>query len=316
MHCHPSIALLSLLAMAACGPAVNAGDGDDTTTGDASSTSSTSSTSPTTSGTTTPGTTTTSSSTTGVDPDGSGSSSGCEPNECGNECGWIECPSSDDDGGIECDAWEQDCAELEKCMPWANDGGKRWTSTRCSPLADPPHVLGEPCMVEGSAVSGIDDCALGMMCLWVDPLTNLGTCVANCGGTENDPSCDEPGTTCVIDFEGVLHVCLPLCDPLLQDCAHGGCYPYGMPSEGFACGAPLPPLAADFEACGHDWDCQPGSLCPDADQPQACEDGDCCSPICDLTVPDACADDRVCTPVSPRGKFPPDLEDVGYCALP
>ncbi|HET6585475.1 MAG TPA: hypothetical protein VFG69_18580 [Nannocystaceae bacterium] len=24
---------------------------------------------------------------------------------------------------IECDLWAQDCAEGEKCMPWANDGG-------------------------------------------------------------------------------------------------------------------------------------------------------------------------------------------------
>jgi hypothetical protein len=75
--------------------------------------------------------------------------------------------SNDDYGGgqtYECDLWKQDCPPGEKCMPWANDGGGSWNATRCTPLAEDPRQPGEPCTVEGSGVSGRDDCDIRAMC--------------------------------------------------------------------------------------------------------------------------------------------------------
>jgi len=117
------------------------------------------------------------------------------------------------DGGsvhYECDIWMQDdCGPGLKCLPWANDGGKSWNAPRCSPLDPHPRAPGEPCMVEGSAFTGIDDCELGAMCWNVDAETNEGECVAFCDGTPDNAVCDDPDTTCVMSHEGVLNLCLP-----------------------------------------------------------------------------------------------------------
>ncbi len=160
-----------------------------------------------------------------------------------------------------CSIWDDCCDEGTKCMPWANDGGRTWNSNRCSPIADEAVALGEPCHAEGSGVSGIDDCAAGLMCFWVDPVTNEGTCVAQCEGSSALGVCSDPDTICVRELDDVVTLCLPTCDPLAQDCAHGGCYPVGPEPTGFACGQPLVPLAADGAPCEYHWDCLPGSAC-------------------------------------------------------
>jgi len=120
--------------------------------------------------------------------------------------GFLEDP---DGGGIsfECDIWAQDCPEGEKCMPWSNDGGADWNATRCSPVADMAGMAGDPCMVEGSGVSGIDDCDPGAMCWDVDR-ENDGTCISFCEGVEDDPTC-EGEQWCFVGYEGTVHVCLP-----------------------------------------------------------------------------------------------------------
>ena len=166
------------------------------------------------------------------------------------------------DGCWECDTWSDCCAEGEKCMPRANDGGNRWNSTRCSPVADGAAPTGEPCTVEGSGASGIDSCARGAMCFWVDPTTNEGSCVAACEGTSAEPVCSDPSTVCVQAVDDVLTLCLPTCDPLLQDCERGACYPVGSPdATGFACGVTFVPVAADGAPCDYHWDCAAGSAC-------------------------------------------------------
>jgi hypothetical protein len=237
----------------------------------------------------------------------------------GETCDFI----CDDDGTYEtgrcldCDLWTDECcADDQKCMPWANDGGNRWTSVRCAPVDDAPAGLGEPCEVQGSYVSSIDSCGDRLMCFWVDPRGDVGTCVAKCEGSENAPSCSDPGTSCVIDFDATLALCLPPCDPLVPDCVHGSCVRVdGADGPSFACGVALLPSVDDFAPCEHDWSCAPGSLCVDGDLPPACEDDDCCAPICDLAAPDACGPDRVCTSLLPERDATPDWR-VGYCALP
>ena len=119
----------------------------------------------------------------------------------------------------ECDLWTQDgCAEGDKCMPWANDGGSAWNAKRCSPVAENPGQPGDPCTVEGSGVSGIDSCDVGVMCWNVDAETNTGTCVAMCTGSEADPSCAGACDRCMIANDAVLILCLPLCHPAGDDC--------------------------------------------------------------------------------------------------
>lgn len=130
-----------------------------------------------------------------------------------------------------CSVWDQDCARGERCNIWANDGGDDWNATRCVELDPTPSQLGDACTVEGSAVSGIDNCDIGLVCLHADQSLE-GACVEYCLGTANDPSCSDPQTECVVTNEGALPACLRTCDPLLQACPDGqGCYGIGVPGE-------------------------------------------------------------------------------------
>jgi hypothetical protein len=235
-------------------------------------------------------------------------------------CGFL----CDPDGGgvnIECDVWAQDCSEGQKCMPWANDGGSSWNATKCSPLDPNPAQPGDACAVEGSGVSGIDDCDVSSMCWDVDPETNMGTCIAFCSGSEANPVCEDPSTTCAIANEGVLILCLPNCDPLLQDCIEGqACYPI---DDDFAC---APDASAEMGVFGNACEfinaCDPGLFCANPDAVPNCAGGGCCSTFCDLSDPDgsaACpgaAGGQECVAWYEEGQVPPGYENVGACAIP
>jgi hypothetical protein len=217
---------------------------------------------------------------------------------------------------IECSVWDQDCMDGEKCMPWANDGGNAWNATRCSPVSPDAGQPGDPCTVEGSGVSGVDDCAVASMCWGVDPETNLGTCVAFCMGSENNPVCDDPTTACSIANEGTLILCLPTCDPLLQNCMDGeGCW--GIDDD-FVC---APDASGEMGVYGDPCEyinvCDPGLFCATATAVPGCASSGCCSEYCDLSEPAACmGDNQMCLPAFEKGQTPPGYEDVGLCALP
>ena len=233
--------------------------------------------------------------------------------------GFIEDP---DGGGVsfECDLFAQDCPEGEKCMPWANDGGTAWNATRCSPISDNPGQAGDMCTVEGSGVSGIDDCDIGSMCWDVDPETNMGTCVALCTGDEADPICEDPDTACAIVNEGAIVLCLPSCDPLLQDCPDGqACYPI---NDDFLC---VPDASGEMGVYGDPCEfinaCDPGLMCLGAAAVPDCTGSQgCCSEVCDTSDPSGDAQcsgaDQACEPWYEEGAAPPGYEDVGACALP
>ncbi|MCX4242328.1 ribulose phosphate epimerase [Paraliomyxa miuraensis] len=231
-----------------------------------------------------------------------------------------------DGGGIsfECDIFAQDCPPGEKCMPWSNDGGT-WNATRCSPVAMNPGQPGDDCAVEGSAVSGIDDCDLGAQCWDVDPETNMGTCVAMCTGDEANPICEDPDTTCSIANDGAIVLCLPVCDPLLQDCPMGNaCYPV---AEDWVCG---PDASGEMGAYGDPCEfinvCDPGLVCLGAaavPPGEACEGAaGCCTEVCDVTDPTGDAQcsgqagGQTCQAWYDPMSVPPGYEDVGVCALP
>ncbi len=235
--------------------------------------------------------------------------------------GFIEDP---DGGGVsfECDIFAQDCPEGEKCMPWAADGGGAWNATRCSPIAENPGQAGDECTVEGSGTSGVDDCDIGTMCWDVDPETNSGTCVDMCTGDESNPVCEDPDTFCTIANDGAIVLCLPACDPILQDCPDGqACYPI---NDGFAC---APDASGEMGVYGDPCEfinvCDPGLFCVNPEVVPGCAGAiGCCSEACDLSDPGGSAQcsgeagGQECVAWYEEGNEPPGYEDVGVCAIP
>jgi hypothetical protein len=209
-------------------------------------------------------------------------------------------------------------------MPWANDGGNAWNATRCSPVDPNADQPGEACMVEGSGVSGIDSCDIGSMCWNVDPETNEGVCVAFCLGSEGAPICEDPATGCWVPDQGVLILCLPSCDPLVQDCGEGDeCGPQGG-SAAFVCTPDASgDLGAHGDACEFVNVCDPGLFCAEAAAVFGCMDSNgCCTEFCDLAAVDpnaACSgalDGETCTAWFDLGHAPPGFASLGACVLP
>jgi hypothetical protein len=207
-------------------------------------------------------------------------------------------------------------------MPWANDGGNAWNATRCTEVDDNPGQVGDDCTVEGSGVSGIDSCDISSMCYYVDPETNIGQCIGFCQGSEANPVCD-PGFVCSIVNEGVLILCRPECDPLLQDCLEGAaCSPAGG-SELFTCIIDASGEAgAAGDACEFINACDPGLYCANAEAVPNCNVATgCCTEFCDLDDPNpdgfcSLGGGAVCVPYYEEGTAPPQYAHVGVCALP
>jgi hypothetical protein len=143
------------------------------------------------------------------------------------------------------------------------------------------------------------------------------------GGEEcdDDNAFDNDGcTACVVDADFVCFnapsLCVPACDPLLQDCeVFGyGCYPIA-PAWGCAPDA----SGGDGQAgdpCGYPNVCDPGLICLDAGFFADCAvnrdfDG-CCSELCDLDAP-YCPGTGGCTPYYEPGDAPDGLEHLGFC---
>ncbi len=226
-------------------------------------------------------------------------------------------------GTVECDVWAQDCPKGEKCMPWANDGGSSWNATKCSPVDGNPGQVGDPCMPEGGGVSGVDNCDVSSMCYYVDADTNSGICVGFCQGTETSPTCDS-GFVCTIVNDGVLILCRPECDPILQDCTGtAACLP-ASGSDRFTCIIDASGDAgATGDPCEYINSCDPGLFCElAAGVPNCTGSTGCCTEFCDLTDPNpnaACSlsgDGAECVPWYEDGMTPPDLAHVGACVLP
>ncbi len=310
------------LALAACGPSI-----DPSTYPETSETSTTSPpiSTPEPTGSTGLGTTTTSETTgtTGLD---TGASTGevlfIVPGD-------YVCSGTALEGGLsprciyECSVTAQDCPRGEKCMPWANDGGNAWNASRCSPIDPMPVPPGGECEVEGSGVSGIDDCALGSMCWGVDPRTLQGTCVELCD-PRREPStvCSAP-TECMSLNEGYVPVCLLPCDPLQSDaCPVDAECRHVADDGGFYC---LPSVGGQVLGSSQHCDdttCTPTQLCIDSVALGTCEADRCCTELCDASVPEGNA---LCAAVDPAlacisfyevGTAPAGLEHVGACILP
>ncbi len=216
-------------------------------------------------------------------------------------------------GGGECDPLLQDCPEGAKCTAYGKLPGDAWDANKCVPETGNAQA-GDPCEVEGSDMfTGIDNCARGFICLNTDSNGKDGACVEMCGEGE---TCPVTGTFCVPANEGVLPICPPMCDPLLQDCGGTqGCV--GDPElPFFVCFNPDPQDGGqDGSSCDFTNGCLPGLHCAQAATQEGCiTDGfGCCTPFCDLTDPD-CTGNEVCSAFFPDPQ--PGFEDVGICVLP
>jgi hypothetical protein len=225
--------------------------------------------------------------------------------------------------GGTCDVFAQDCPKGEKCMPWADDGGGAWNSTTCSPVMRNPGQRGDECSVEGSGVSGIDDCDLGLMCYNVQAKTNTGTCFELCHGSPDAPMCDEG--LCAVYNDGNLPLCLSDCDPLLDDCPGGQLCIASPSANGFVCILDaLPASMGDYGApCTYINDCDPGYFCGIQDIVAGCGNATgCCAEYCDLSQPDPSSQctgqgsGEECQPWYGMDAPPPGYEDVGFCGIP
>lgn len=222
---------------------------------------------------------------------------------------------TDPDGGIEsreCNLYEQDCDVGEKCNVWANDGGAVWNATKCVGVDPDPDLAGDECQVEGSGVSGIDSCEAGAFC-WDTNTEGTGMCVPYCQGSENAPTCDNPNEAPAAGKE--FCICLPTCDPLINDCPVGcGCY---ATDSRFQCvpDASGPDLGAFGDPCEFTNGCDPGLSCTSQEYVD-CEGASCCTYFCSLENQDTCPGEHVCRSIYAEGQAPPESEDVGMCLLP
>lgn len=310
--CPRSPLAVLLLTLAACGTEPTPGEEIGGSSGEASSSTTTFGTTP--QPTTMPpddtGTTATEASTTSA-LDDSGSSTGTL---------FI---AADMGGGGMCDVFAQDCPRGEKCMPWASDGGGSWNATTCSPVVKNPGQRGDECTVEGSAVSGVDDCDVGLMCYDVQAKTNTGTCFELCGGSPNAPTCDEG--LCAVYNDGTLPLCLTDCDPLLGDCPGGQLCIASPSANGFVCILDaLPASPGVYGApCTFINDCDPGHFCAISAVVAGCSNpSGCCAEYCDLSEANPSsqctgqASGEECQPWYGTDAPPPGYEDVGFCGIP
>ena len=215
--------------------------------------------------------------------------------------------------GESCDPWSQDCPDGEKCVPYGSSGGA-WDANKCVPVLGDRGV-GEDCVYDG-IIAATDNCDETSHC-WdtIDVDGELvGTCLAFCTGTPDDPMC-APGSVCLLSSEGSITLCIPTCDPLAQDCDPGlACY---WNHQGFNCIFTTEDIELG-QPCGYINDCAAGLTCLSAEVMPDCEGASCCSSFCALDLGDAeCAGlpGTVCSSFFPDEPVP-GYENVGVCILP
>ena len=333
-----SISRLLITLILACGP-VAPGDEPATTSGNAETGAPATTDAPTTDAPPTtgvgPGSTIGGSTGAGETTSGpvvgttSGSTSGAGDDTCGFICEGETLSDScglNADGpgdGLEwrctlCDVFQQDCPEGFKCAAKAEGGGSSWNTTTCAPVTG-DGAPGNTCTAE-DGVNGVDDCRKGAMCWDVDKETHKGICVELCTGSEAAPMCsNESAFDCAVVNEGVLNLCLPRCDPLLQDCAGDDlCIPV---VDAFICVHDASGEGGQtFGACEFTNACDAGLLCLNPSAAVECDPnaGGCCLPMCDLSDMDAVCpgEGQSCMPLFGDGLAPPEFVNVGICTLP
>jgi hypothetical protein len=312
---HPPFSTLLCAVLAAACPGTNP---NDETQGAATSTTSTTSGNQSGSVTSAPGTATAEFASESASMTATAMTTGSESTNgaTGGSCSFLPCvdmmPPLE-----ECNNFLQDCPEGQKCAAYVPPGDNYWTAVKCVDVTgtDKP---GELCST-ADAGSGVDSCIKGAMC-WEVNEDGVGICRALCTGNPDTPICDPPGS-CTVGAYSTLNLCLPYCDPLLQDCVGMGdacyanddyfiCYQDASGEEGQA-----------GDPCNLLTHCDPGLMCAFADRVGigcAPDSLACCTPFCHF--PDgACPNpDQQCVQYLDPMDLPPNDPqlDIGYCAVP
>lgn len=221
------------------------------------------------------------------------------------------------DGGM-CSPQAQDCPAGSKCTAYAAmDTMMFWDTNKCVPEPENGGLQGEPCTVEDNMFTGIDSCAKGYICQFADDDGKNGTCVEFCDVSAECPNTDSGNGYCVEGAnEGVLPICLILCDPLTQDCANEqACYDI---AGSFVCYRPDPQPnipGQDGDNCDYLNACVAGFTCADKAVLDGCMNAGygCCTPFCALDGTDCTAPEQ-CNPI--YNPAPPGYENVGVCTIP
>lgn len=206
-----------------------------------------------------------------------------------------------------CDPWAQDCPAGEKCS-WEQID--ELAQTRCVPVEADAKLPGEPCTVFGEPGSADDDCALGSLCSHVGAF-NEGVCMALCGGSPNRPICASEHAVCRLCLD-CPSLCVPVCDPLAQDCDLD--FACVADSGSFAC-RPSARIGTGSlgDPCEYSFQCQASYACVDGQSIPGCAGAGCCSPFCSIADPN-CPQDMSCVPW-----FEGDdalIPDLGICKIP
>ena len=242
-------------------------------------------------------------------------SSGPDTSETTTECPFICVPDLPPDNA-DCPGTQQldpECPEGHKCTIEESLG-----DTQCEEVVPDPKGLYEPCTMMDHAWSGFDDCGLGMVCWGVDERGH-GTCVGMCDGSP-DCVCADPKAKPTWCQECAVGLCLPGCDPLLQDCANDELC-VGV-NDGFNC---VPDASGDEgqanDPCEFVNVCDKGLMCGDAAFVGAgCPPGStgCCTPFCAFPGGACPNPDQQCVQYFDPMQLPendPQL-GIGVCGLP
>jgi hypothetical protein len=194
--------------------------------------------------------------------------------------------------GTPCDPILQNCGAGQKCALIITNVSAQTGFPGCAVNGD--KGLAQDCS-NATVVDTADDCIAGSHCVF-------GTCHAICllaGSPCTDGAC-----VGVNNLEMQFDICLPSCDPLMQDCTPGeGCYLQSMGS-----GVCAPPVSGSGVppggSCVAPNDCAPGAGCfndpgvclsycdyatyPGLQDPGRCAGGEVCGPITGETTVGAC----------------------------
>jgi hypothetical protein len=301
-------------------------DGDDagaTSTGQAStstgadpSTSTSTSTSDDVTGHPHPGTATIPTTTASSTAPSTGPDTGMDTGDFTTTCGFI-CEPDLPPNNADCPGTQQldpECPEGHKCTIEGSIG-----DTQCVEIVPNPKGLDEPCTVTGDMFSGLDDCGLGLLC-WDADGRGKGTCIGLCDG-EPDCVCPDPSVMATWCQDCAVGLCLPGCDPLLQDCDGDDevCIPNG---EEFFC---TPDASGDEgqvnDPCEFINACDKGLFCADPALAGAgCLPGSagCCTPFCEFPGGACPNPDQQCVQWFDPMQLPKDDQKlaIGVCGVP
>lgn len=225
-------------------------------------------------------------------------------------------PGGDMPNANACDPFSKDCPDGEKCVPYISGGGDTWDANKCVPVMG-DGVSGDQCVTD-SLTEGTDSCNGDNLCwqlVYDDQNQLVGTCLPYCGGSLDEPACENNGI-CQITNSGVVNVCVDACDPLLQDCGLEGVGCYIAGGQDFFTCQPISGGYEDAAPCIYTNDCLPGLFCSAGEAVPGCNSSGCCTNYCDLTDGSAC-DGKPDTECVAFFETPsPIYENLGVCISP